>query len=486
MKEGQRQASKLALLADMQLGEEGTAEELRRLAAVGMPAPEWFQAALQQRNEKVAQLSRQRQRDARCMQQLQDELALTQRRLADLQQQQLAAAAANAAAGHGAVQQRQQQHSGAGSQQRQQQQRQQAGVPGAAGRAAGGMRQQWSDAAAAAGEEGDPLLEVDAGLQALLAGARTHRPPLPAAGAAAAGAGSRALPQQQQHQQQQQQQPWDGQAAGYSANRCGPAQQAGQQQQPSRGGVVLEESDEGEIELFSEVDSEEEGMEEQAQAEGRGPAAAGRLAPGSRGAQAASAPPGGGVLMQEGCGSAACSQHPPKQQQQQGAAPSSACGSGAAAAAAASGPQSREDSENDWGLSNRRVHAGIAATAGPSRAGLQAAPGPSFISDPRRATTGAEAQGARFILRGPDGRGGIATAYKSGAGAAGPGGVGPGASGKVQSRLSMQQLQRGVSAPAPGSSGASGSSGGRGPGSAPGGPPGKKAKVGGPLDRFFT
>jgi hypothetical protein len=58
------------------------------------------------------------------------------------------------------------------------------------------------------------------------------------------------------------------------------------------------------------------------------------------------------------------------------------------------------------------------AAAGPSRAGMAAAPGPSFIRDAAAARTGLGTDGARYLRRVPDGRGGLASAYGGRAGAA--------------------------------------------------------------------
>lgn len=50
-------------------------------------------------------------------------------------------------------------------------------------------------------------------------------------------------------------------------------------------------------------------------------------------------------------------------------------------------------------------------SAGPSRLGMKAAPGPTFIRDRERASIGFQ-DGGTFIQKGPDGRGGTATVYK--------------------------------------------------------------------------
>jgi len=83
---------------------------------------------------------------------------------------------------------------------------------------------------------------------------------------------------------------------------------------------------------------------------------------------------------------------------------------------------------NDYilpGAANRRAAgADVLVAAGPSKLGMAAAPGPSFISRRDRATTGLH-DTAQFIQKGPDGKGGISTVYhRDGTSSAGGGGGG--------------------------------------------------------------
>jgi hypothetical protein len=85
------------------------------------------------------------------------------------------------------------------------------------------------------------------------------------------------------------------------------------------------------------------------------------------------------------------------------------------------------------------------AAAGPSRAGMAAAPGPSFIRDAAAARTGLGADGAHFLRRVPDGRGGLASAYGGRAGAAG---AGAGACPRPRAGAPAAKRQRAAAPPA--------------------------------------
>lgn len=76
--------------------------------------------------------------------------------------------------------------------------------------------------------------------------------------------------------------------------------------------------------------------------------------------------------------------------------------------------RSGDGAENDPDAgSTRSMLDTVMVAAGPTHFGALAAPGPSFITDAARATTGLDG-GGQFIKHGPDGRAGQATAYLSG------------------------------------------------------------------------